>query len=148
MAATMTAAIEMAMIASTNLDGGRGRISSPARLNVIVWATVNMVTTFDTLHSAARKLLAGFQAVEVDGTVVYRDKDCTANAIFYLNRDHLWLEILPSADQDRLIEAGGFDVAPEDGFSQVPLDMKLEMLAKTGPSDKAEILWQGNLVHV
>ncbi len=92
------------------------------------------------------KLEFGFQALEVDGTVFFRDKDATAQCIYYLNSDHVEIQYLPSASQAMLIEASGGMIAADDGFGTVPLGMKYEMLAKTGPSEKAEILWTGNLV--
>lgn len=92
------------------------------------------------------KLEFGFQALEVDGTVFFRDKDCTASAIYYLNSDHVEIQYLPSASQQMLIEAAGGDVTADDGFGPVPLGFKYEMLAKTGPAEKAEVLWTGNLV--
>lgn len=102
----------------------------------------------DSVRSATGqvKLDFGFQALEVDGTVFYRDKDCTAQTIYYVNSDHVEIQYLPDADQARLIELGGGDVQADDGFGPVPLGMSYEMLAKTGPADKAEILWTGNLV--
>ncbi len=92
------------------------------------------------------KLEFGFQALEVDGTVFFRDKDCTAATIYYLNTDHVEIQYLPSSSQAELIEAAGGPVQADDGFGPVPLGFKYEMLAKTGPAEKAEILWQGNLV--
>jgi hypothetical protein len=92
------------------------------------------------------KLEFGFQALEVDGTVFFRDKDCTAKAIYYLNSDHVEIQYLPSASQQMLIEAAGGDVQADDGFGPVPLGFKYEMLAKTGPAEKAEVLWTGNLM--
>lgn len=92
------------------------------------------------------KLDFGFQALEVDGTVFFRDKDCTANTIYYLNSDGLHIEYLPSASQQLLIEAAGGEIQADDGFGTVPLGFKYEMLAKTGPAEKAEILWTGQLV--
>src|SRR6185369_9381057 len=88
----------------------------------------------------------GFQALEVDGCVFYRDKDCTAKAVYYLNSAHVEIQYLPSASQAMLIEAAGGEVTADDGFGSVPLGFKYEMLAKTAPSEKAEILWTGNLV--
>lgn len=92
------------------------------------------------------KLEFGFQALEVDGTVFYRDKDCTAQTIYYLNSEHVEIQYLPSASQAKLIEAAGGEMTADDGFGPVPLGFKYEMLAKTGASEKAEILWTGNLV--
>lgn len=82
----------------------------------------------------------GFQALEVDGTVFFRDKDCPSGTIYYLNSDHIELQYLPSASQAMLIEAAGGEVTADDGFGSIPLGFKYEMLAKTGPAEKAEIL--------
>lgn len=92
------------------------------------------------------KLDFGYQALEVDGCVFVRDKDCTANAIYYLNTSEVELQYLPSAAQSRMIEGLDMAVAADDGYGQVPLGMKYEMLAKTGPSEKAEILATTQLV--
>ncbi len=92
------------------------------------------------------RLDAGFQALEVDGTVFFKDKDCTAKTVYYLNSDEVELQYLPSASQQAMLEATGASISADDGFGAVPLGMKYEMLAKTGPSEKAEILWTGNLV--
>ncbi len=91
------------------------------------------------------KLEFGFQALEVDGTVFFKDKDSTAKAIYYLNSEHVELQYLPNAVQAKLIEASGGMETPTDGFGPVPLGFKFDMLAKTGPSEKAQILWTGNL---
>ncbi len=87
----------------------------------------------------------GFQAIEVDGTVFFKDKDCTANAIYYINSDHCEVQYLPGAEQEKMIAASGSVETPSDGFSAVPLGFKYEMLGKTGPGEKAQILWTGNL---
>lgn len=86
------------------------------------------------------KLEFGFQALEVDGTVFFRDKDCQAQTIHYLNSDHIELQYLPSASQEMLLAAAGGSMQADDGFGAVPLGFKYEMLAKTGPAEKAEIL--------
>ncbi len=104
----------------------------------------------DSVRSATGeiKLDFGFQAVECDGCVFYRDKDATAKAIYYLNSDHVEIQYLPSASQAMVL--GRMDeestVTPDDGFGAIPLGFKYEMLAKTGPSEKAQVLWTGNLV--
>lgn len=92
------------------------------------------------------KLEFGFQALEVDGTVFFRDKDCTAATIYYLNTDGVEIQYLPSANQRLLEAAAGGSIQPDDGFGSVPLGFEYEMLAKTGPAEKAEILWTGQLV--
>lgn len=91
------------------------------------------------------KLEFGFQALEVDGTVFFKDKDSTAKAIYYLNSDFVELQYLPNAEQQKLIELGGDVETPDDGFGAVPLGFKYDMLAKTGPAEKAQVLWTGNV---
>lgn len=91
------------------------------------------------------KLEFGFQALEVDGTVFFKDKDATPQTVYYLNSDYIYLEYLPSAPQEQLIKAMG-TIQPDDGFGPVPLGFVYEMLAKTGAADKAMVRWSGNLV--
>ncbi len=57
------AAIDAAMIASTIFEGGKGKISRPARVKVMEWASVNIDTTLATRHSAERNDGAGCQVV-------------------------------------------------------------------------------------
>lgn len=92
------------------------------------------------------KLDFGYQALEVDGCVFVRDKDATANTIFYLNTSQVELQYLPSASQTAALAAADMTITANDGFGTVPLGFKYEMLAKTGPSEKAEILAQCQLV--
>lgn len=87
----------------------------------------------------------GYQALEVDGTVFVKDKDATAKSLYYINTEHLELQYLPSAEQRMLMEMAEMEVEADDGFGQVPLGFKYEKLAKTGASEKAEILWTGQL---
>lgn len=92
------------------------------------------------------KLDFGYGAIEVDGCIFVKDKDCTANTIYYLNSSLIELQYLPSASQDRMIDGLNMPVQADDGFGRVPLGFKYEMLAKTGPSEKAEILATTQLV--
>lgn len=92
------------------------------------------------------KLDFGYGAIEVDGCIFVKDKDCTANTIYYLNSSLIELQYLPSASQDRMIDGLNMPVQADDGFGRVPLGFKYEMLAKTGPSEKAEILATSQLV--
>ena len=83
----------------------------------------------------------GYQGLEVDGCVFVKDKDATANQIFYVNTNHVRLEVLPSAAQEAMLALIGESVVPaDDGFGAIPLGFKYEKLAKTGPFDKAQIL--------
>jgi len=121
---------------------------SPAVFNAVGALFDNTRRQIDSVRGGQGqvKLDFGFQALEVDGTVFFRDRDCTAGTIYYLNSDHVEMQYLPSSTQAELIEAAGGSVQADDGFGPVPLGFKYEMLAKTGPAEKAEILWQGNLV--
>lgn len=123
-------------------------VCSPAVFNKVGALFDNTRRQIDTVRggNGPVKLEFGFQALEVDGTVFFKDKDCTAQTIYYLNSDYVEVQYLPSASQQRLIEAMSGDVQPDDGFGPVPLGFKYDMLAKTGPSEKAEILWTGQLV--
>ncbi len=89
----------------------------------------------------ATTLNYGFQALELDGMQFLRDKDATTKTIFYVNTSHCRIEVLPGAKQKQMVDSMG--VTPDDGFSAVPLDFVLEMLAKTGASDKAQMRWTG-----
>jgi hypothetical protein len=79
----------------------------------------------------------GWQALEVDGTIFVKDKDATAKTVYYLNTNHVHVEYLPSANMSALPQ---MEIQADDGFGPVPLGMDYEMLAKTGPSEKAEIV--------
>ncbi len=121
---------------------------SPAVFNVVGGlfdATRRQVDGIRTARGDI-KLDFGYSALEVDGTVFVKDKDCTANTIYYLNSNYVELQYLPSASQDRMIDGLDLPVQADDGFGKVPLGFKYEMLAKTGPSEKAEILATTQLV--
>lgn len=91
----------------------------------------------------AVRLDFGFQALEVDGTLFVKDKDATANQIYYLNTNHVRIEYLPAV-QPPGVPAGA---APaNDGFGPVPLGMTYEMLAKLGASDRAQVVSMLQLV--
>jgi len=83
------------------------------------------------------KLDASLGALELDGCVFIRDKDATANQIYYVNTNYVELQYLPPAGQPYQDTES---VTADDGFGQVMLGMKYEKLAKTGASERAEIL--------
>lgn len=91
------------------------------------------------------KLDAGYQALEVDGCVFIKDKDATEGQIYYLNLDHVRVEYLPSAAERALMTAN-VQMDANDGFGMFPLGFHYHMLAKNGPSERAEVLAQFNLV--
>lgn len=119
-------------------------LCAPAVFNTIgnlFDATRRFVDTVNSARGSIR-LSFGFQALEVDGCVFVRDKDCTAATIYYLNTAAMEVQYLPSAEQSALLREMNMQVNADDGFGEVPLGFKYEMLAKTGPSEKAEILTQ------
>lgn len=101
-----------------------------------------MVETVNTAKGPVQ-LEGSFRGIEFDGCVFIKDKDATANAITYVNSNHVRIEYLPSADiPDEISQM----VEADDGFGAVPLGMTFEKLAKTGPSSKAQILASCQLV--
>lgn len=91
------------------------------------------------------KLDMGFQALELDGLLFMKERHATANRIYYINTAFLHLEVLPSATQ-RMLERAGALVGADDGFGSIPLSFDYQPLAKTGASDKAQILSTCQLV--
>lgn len=116
-------------------------LCSPAVFNKVGGlfdATRRQVDQVMTARGAIR-LDFGYQALEVDGTMFVKDKDATANQIYYVNTDHVELQYLPYAEM-AMIESMYAGVGADDGFGVVPLGFKYEMLAKSGASEKAEIV--------
>lgn len=120
---------------------------SPACFNKLAgkFDATRRVTQFTTSRGPIT-LDFGYQALEVDGTVFVKDKDATAKTFYYLNTEHVEVQYLPSPEQSMLMAAASMEVEADDGFGQVPLGFKYEKLAKTGASEKAEVLWTGQLV--
>jgi hypothetical protein len=107
-----------------------------------VWNTIGSLfdatrRTVDNIRTARGdiKLDAGLGALEIDGCMFMKDKDAPANAIYFLNSNHIRYEYLPpeNAPGEPMSE-----VEPDDGFGAVPLGVRWEMLAKIGDSSKAE----------
>lgn len=84
----------------------------------------------------------GYAGIEVDGTVFVKDKDSTAGWIHYINSNHMHIEVLPPSSS----VGPAPQIQADDGFGPAPLGFKYELLAKTGPSEKAEVLSSLNLV--
>lgn len=94
------------------------------------------------VHTARGKITldAGFEGLEMDGCIFVKDKDAALTAtpsIYYINTDAFEIQYLPSANMSALPQ---MEVHADDGFGEVPLGFDYEMLAKTGPSEKAEVL--------
>lgn len=123
-------------------------VCSPAVFNVVGALFDNTRRQVSQVRDPSGKITLdmGFQAVECDGTVFYRDKDCTAKTIYYLNSDHVRVQYLPSPEQTKMMEALGGELLADDGFGAVPIGLKYAMLAKAGASEKAMVTWTGGLV--
>lgn len=80
----------------------------------------------------------GFKGLVLDDMVFIKDKDCTANRIYYLNTNHVRIEYLPTASPGvaKVLEQ---QIPADDGFGQLPLGLTYEALAKTGDADKAMV---------
>lgn len=96
-------------------------------------------TTRDVTSAAGSfKLEGGIGGIRFDGCVFVEDKDATDGKIYYLNTQKVHLETLPMnlamipgmSDEVMSLVAG-------DGFGPLPFGFQLEMIGKTGDSDKA-----------
>jgi hypothetical protein len=81
----------------------------------------------------------GTGAIRFDGCTFVEDVFCPDNAIYYCNSRHIRIEYLPAElslamfPSDEAMALGGLT----DGFDTIPLGVILELLAKTGDSQKA-----------
>jgi hypothetical protein len=73
---------------------------------------------------------ASVGAIEFEGCTFIKDKDATANDIFYINSEHVHIEYLPQPS----MVAGEVsqDVELNDGFGPIPLGAKFRVLGRTG----------------
>jgi len=88
---------------------------------------------------------ASVGALEFEGCVFIKDKDATANQIYYVNSNYVHWEYLPQQDEGELTQnerAADLD----DGYGPAPLGMRVKMLAETGASKKATAMVFLNLV--
>ena len=89
------------------------------------------------------KLDAGYEGLQVDNCMFVKARKATASQIYYLNTNYVHFETLPDAAYPPEV----FQMVPaDDGYGSVPLNFHYEMLGKAGPSSKAEVLAQMNLV--
>ena len=79
---------------------------------------------------------AGYQALEVDGCMFIRDKDATANQIYYINTRYVEIEYLPldGALMSQLMDMG-MVMGSNDGYGDIPLGIWCEKLGKSGDTD-------------
>jgi hypothetical protein len=82
------------------------------------------------------KLNAGFAGIEIDGCVFIQDKDATENQIYYCNSNHVKVKVLYASDEAAMGVEPGTMLTANDGFGEVPLGIRYDVLAKTGDSTK------------
>jgi hypothetical protein len=88
---------------------------------------------------------ASIGAIQFEGCTFIKDKDATANQIYYLNSNYVHFEYLPQQDEAAVM-TNSSDVDLEDGFGPVPLGAKFKKLATTGSSEKASMQVFVNIV--
>lgn len=87
---------------------------------------------------------AGFEGIEVDGCVFVKDKDATANRIYYVNSSVVELQY--QAPDPAMLSMLGLTMASDDGYGALPLGIRCEKLAKSGDADKYMCFVECNLV--
>ncbi len=89
------------------------------------------------------KLDNGYEGVQVDNCMFVKARKATANQIYYINTNFTHFETLPDSTYPPEV----YSMVPaDDGYGSVPFGFHYEMLAKAGPSSKAEVLAQMQLV--
>lgn len=85
----------------------------------------------------------GYEGVMVDNCMFVKARKATANQIYYINSRYAHFEYLPDSTYDPEVYK---QVAATDGFGSVPFGFKYKMLGYNGPSAKATIMSQMQLV--
>lgn len=89
------------------------------------------------------KLSNGYEGIQIDNCMFIKARRATASQMYYLNSNYVHFETLPDASYPPEVYSM---VQADDGYGSVPFNFHYEMLAKTGPSSKAEALAQMQLV--
>lgn len=120
-----------------------------ARKIRLLWELDRQIQTSPVTPGVAQLGVLGYSGFQVEGMNVIVDRNATANSIYYVNSNHIWLEILNTYTggvlEEMAKEAGPYangsivDVAP-------PLLFNYEKLAKTGDSEKGFVKFKGQLV--
>jgi hypothetical protein len=98
--------------------------------------------------AAAVTLEGGVKAIVFDGTTFVEDVWCPDGVIYYLNSRYVSVQYLPADlslalfPSDEAMALGGLT----DGFETIPLGILMELLAKTGDSQKAYLKCYPQLV--
>lgn len=69
--------------------------------------------------------------IEVDGCKIYKDKDATAGALYYLNPAYLEIQYMPQVEAE-----GAVDILADDGSSSLDLGIKAYPLARVGAAER------------
>ncbi len=95
----------------------------------------------NSVQSAGQEIMldGGVGAIKFDGTYFVEDSFCPDSSIYYLNSRYVRIEYMPAEASlamglgDEAMMLGGLS----DGFDVIPFNMVMELLAKTGDSQKA-----------
>lgn len=90
--------------------------------------------TQDASGGGARVMDLTVDVIEVDGCKIYKDKDCTANALYYLNPAYLEVQYLPQVEAD-----GSYDINADDGSQSIDLGLKMYELARVGAAERGTL---------
>lgn len=88
---------------------------------------------------------ASVGAIEIDGCVFIKDKDATANSIYYINPSYVHWEYLPFAGQSAMM-VNTAEIQVDDGFGSMPLGMMVKPLSTAGAAQKMTCQVQLQLV--
>lgn len=101
--------------------------------------------TYDSVNTARGNVLLnnGYEGIMVDNCMFVKARKATANQIYYLNSNYIHYEYLPDSTYPPEVYQM---VQANDGYGSVPFGYHYEMLAKNGPSSRAEVLAQLQLV--
>jgi len=128
-------------IVSSNTWNKIGALFDPQRFYVVQTDKVATASGMITLDG-------GFMALKFDGMYIIEDVFCPDNALYYLNSRYVRMQYLPAEDSlaaypsDEAVAMGGLT----DGFETIPLGIVMELLAKTGDSQKAYLKCYPQLV--
>lgn len=97
-----------------------------------------------TTARGAVKLDDGFEALAVEGMVIVKDINATANRLYYLNTNYIELQC-QMLNPPQLMSMAMVGQA-NDGYGQVPLGIRVDKLAKLGDADRYFAFTEAQLV--
>lgn len=84
-------------------------------------------------------LEGGQGAVQFDGCLFIEDKDCPESTIFYVNSEKVEIEYLPFDMSVLGMDDETMEMLATDGLDPIMLMLRMEMIAKLGDSDRAQV---------